>query len=254
MAEQLPSGAKALTFYSAWFCPFAQRAWLALLHKGLAFDYVEVDPYNETDWWLETSRGRAMVPVVVSPASINAETGRSEATTVIDSARVLEYLDELAPDSGPLYPGSVNQRAELRFWVDHINERIVPYLYRFLKAAEPGDHRDESRTALIRGLREFSEALSADGPFFAGERLTAVDMALYPFAYRIDLLLSHFRDFRLPEDTAGWARYRRWVDSMAALPIVQQTLTDAATYEQRLIDFYEPYSRGEGQKSVENTP
>ena len=34
--------------YSAWFCPFAQRAWIALLAKGTEFEYVEKDPYNKT--------------------------------------------------------------------------------------------------------------------------------------------------------------------------------------------------------------
>ena len=33
-----------LQFSYAWYCPFAQRAWMALLHKGLDFDYLEVDP------------------------------------------------------------------------------------------------------------------------------------------------------------------------------------------------------------------
>lgn len=38
--------------YCAWFCPFAQRAWIALEAKGVDFEYIEQDPYNKTPEWL----------------------------------------------------------------------------------------------------------------------------------------------------------------------------------------------------------
>ena len=234
-----------LKFYAAWYCPFAQRAWMALLHKGLVFDYIEVDPYRQSEWWLAISRQRAKVPVIVSPAA--AESG---STTVIDSARVVEYLDDLAPSTKPLFPGNPNRRAELRFWVDHVNERIVPYLYRFLKAVKPGKYRDASRTALVDGVRELSDAMSPPGPFFDGAELTAVDLAMFPFAYRIDALLGHYRDFSLPTYGGTWSRYRHWYKSMQAEAIYQGTLTDPSNYRQQLIEFYLPYSKGKGQQDV----
>lgn len=52
-----------LKFYSAWYCPFAQRAWMTLLHKGLVFEYIEVDPYRKSRWWLEISQNSAKVPL-----------------------------------------------------------------------------------------------------------------------------------------------------------------------------------------------
>ena len=98
-----------LKFYCAWYCPFAQRAWMALLHKGLDFEYIEVDPYRESPWWLHISRNRSKVPVIVSSPG-NA----TESTTVIDSTRVLEYLEDLVPDRNPLYPGDANAKG--RAW------------------------------------------------------------------------------------------------------------------------------------------
>ena len=53
-----------MKLYNAWYCPFAQRAWMALEHKGIDFEYVEVDPYNQTDWWMKVSRGDSLVPVL----------------------------------------------------------------------------------------------------------------------------------------------------------------------------------------------
>jgi glutathione S-transferase len=126
----------ALKLYAAWYCPFAQRAWMGLLHKSLAFEYIEVDPYRESQWWLDISRGRAKVPVVVTPAGAD---GRS--ATVIDSTRVLEYLDDLAPKVNPLFPVETEDRLETRFWVDQINERVLPYVY------QGGGQKDVTRVS-----------------------------------------------------------------------------------------------------------
>jgi len=35
-----------VTFFSSWFCPYAQRAWIALEEKGVAYKYVEINPYE----------------------------------------------------------------------------------------------------------------------------------------------------------------------------------------------------------------
>jgi len=110
-----------LKLYSAWYCPFAQRAWMTLLHKDLAFEYIEVDPYRASDWWLDISRNRSTVPVVVTPGD-----GDRKPLTVVDSTRVVEYLDELKPGFRTLFASDLDTRTEQRFWVDHINERVVP--------------------------------------------------------------------------------------------------------------------------------
>lgn len=249
MNSNSPSLKTPLKFYSAWYCPFAQRAWMALLHKGLDFEYIEVDPYRESAWWLNISRDRAQVPVIVSPAD-----DARESTTVIDSTRVLDYLDELVPDRNPLYPGDANARAELRFWADHINERIVPYLYRYLEAQRPGEYRDDNREALLDGLQTLADAMSSEGPHFAGTTLTAVDLLLLPFAYRIDALLGHYRDFVPPRSGEAWSRYWRWYECMRSGPLFRRTLTDPEQYRQNLIEHYLPYSLGRGQQDVTEVP
>ena len=32
--------------YCSWFCPYAQRAWVALEEKGVEYQYVEINPYE----------------------------------------------------------------------------------------------------------------------------------------------------------------------------------------------------------------
>lgn len=234
-----------MKFYSAWFCPFAQRAWITLLLKAIDFEYVEVDPYRKSDWWRAVSRGTSKVPVLEVPGN----EGSAE-TTIIDSTRIVEYLDDLVPGIYPLLRGSPEQRAEQRHWMDHVNRAIVPYFYRFLQATEENDYRNESRQRLLAGLHDIATEMSESGPCFHGPTPSAVDVLLAPFAYRIEVLLGHYRDFAVPRSGAPWSRYRDWYTAMLDNPVFKSTSTDRVDYRSRLIEFYHPYSLGEGQKDV----
>ncbi len=221
---------------------------MTLLHKKLDFEYVEVDPYRKSRWWLEISRNGAKVPVI-EPAHSN----KGSKTTIIDSTRIVEYLEDLEPDTNPILPRNPNERAEHRFWMDHINTRIVPYVYRFLKAKDAGEYGDVSRETMVDGLRELIGEMSQSGPFFNGRRIGAVDILLIPFAYRIDVLLGHYRDFTLPNRGKLWSRYRYWYDSMLDTTVFTATSTDHDNYRERLIEVYHPYSLGQGQEDVTET-
>ncbi|MCP4391151.1 MAG: glutathione S-transferase family protein [Gammaproteobacteria bacterium] len=234
-----------MKLYNAWYCPFAQRAWMALVHKGIEFEYVEVDPYDYSDWWLEVSRGAALVPVVVQPNS----DGDGE-TTIVESNRILEYLEDFAPDGNSIFERDPNRRAEQKYWMDHVSNKITPYLYRFLKATEAGDYLDESRDKLVAGLTTLIDAMDSEGPYFSGKEINAVDIALIPFAYRIDVLLGAYRDFELPQTGETWQRYQRWYAAMLDHPSFRKTAFDQDDYEKRLVEHYYPYSQGGGSNHV----
>ena len=53
-----------LKLYCAWFCPFAQRAWIALLEKGVPFEYIEYNPYAEKTPEFLKLNPRGLVPVL----------------------------------------------------------------------------------------------------------------------------------------------------------------------------------------------
>ncbi len=93
---------------------------------------------------------------------------------------------------------------------------------------------------------ELGEAMSPPGPFFSGTNVTAIDLLLIPFAYRIDALLGHYRDFSPPTCRVIWPRYQRWYESMCSTAVFQGTLTDPDNYRQCLIEHYLPYSLGQG--------
>lgn len=234
-----------MKFYYAWYCPFAQRAWMTLLHKGLECELIEVDPYDKTNWWMEISRNTAQVPVIEYFDEEN-----DNKTTIVDSTHVVEFLEELKPTFNPILPNSPAVRAEQRYWVDHINKKIVPYFYRFLKAKNPGKYRDSSREHLLEGLKLLSSQIPNQSPYFSGDSIGIVDILLIPFSYRIDILLSHYRDFEPPKIGDDWQKYQTWYTRILQEPIFKATSTNHANYKQRLIEFYFPYSQGGGQNDV----
>ncbi|MCP4487645.1 MAG: glutathione S-transferase family protein [Gammaproteobacteria bacterium] len=216
-----------MKLYCAWYCPFAQRAWMALEQKGLDYKYIEVDPYEQADWWLKLSRGSALVPVLVQENEGGGE------TTIVESNRVLEYLEDLYPEQNPIFADHPDARAEQKYWMDHVNNKIAPHLYHSLRDPKP-----DSEEKLLDGLTQLVEAMNDREPYFNGDSVSAVDIALMPFVYRIVKLLGYYRDFTLPNEGKQWQRLQAWYEAMQALPAFKATSTDHDNYLQRLITHY----------------
>jgi glutathione S-transferase len=234
---------RLMKLYTAWYCPFAQRAWMTLVHKNINFDYIEVDPYDKTESWLAISRGAAMVPVVIQTNEDGTE------TTIVESNRVVEYLEDLQPQP-PVFSSQPNQKAEQKYWMDHIGNKIVPYFYQFLKAVDADQKQAQSRDNMLEGIATITEAMDHKGPFFNGTELSAVDIAFFPFAFRIETLLGEYRSFHLPTEGSSWQRYHQWYNAVLSHPSFKTTGTDNEDYVNRLIEHYLPYSLSDGQKDV----
>ena len=212
-------------FYNAWFCPFAQRAWLGLLHRGIEFDYFEQDPYDKSPEWLAINP-RGLVPTII-------HNGKS----VYESVVLLEYLDEAWPDHpGPkVMPQGAYARFTARAWADHVTKKIVPqYYYCLQKKSE--EERSAAKNAILNSLKLMFDNMESEGPFYLGKQPCYVDFILFPFAFRIDQILSHFRNFVIPKD--GYEKYHIWFENMLALDCVKGTLADKA----KLIGSYQRYA------------
>jgi glutathione S-transferase len=216
--------------YSAWYCPFAQRAWMALLKNNISFDYIETDPYDKNAQWMEISKGAGQVPVLVDGD-----------LTLTDSSKILTDIDK--NQFAPSY------LVNAQFWMDLVNTQVIPYFYRYLKA-QTTDEQQYARDKMLEGLAIFSDGISDIGPYFSGAVIGPVDLAFIPFAYRIDLLLKHYRNFSLDKLDPVLAKYHSWYQNMTATEIFIKTSISKPDYESNLIQFYKIYSEGGGQKDV----
>ena len=159
-----------IKLYSAWYCPFAQRAWMALLKNTIIFDYIETDPYDKNPQWLSISKGSGQVPVLTDGD-----------LTLTDSTQILTYLDSKQLDKAGL--------ANAEYWIGLVDTQVIPYFYRFLKAQTASEQQNASKK-MLDGLALFSAGISEAGPFFSGQVIGPIDLAFIPFAYRIKLLLE----------------------------------------------------------------
>jgi glutathione S-transferase len=234
-----------MKFYCAWFCPFAQRTWIALLYKGVDFEYVEIDPYDKTDEWIALSRGKGQVPVLVDT------TDDGKQISIPESFRTLEYIEMKYAGVGPaLYPASALESADVKFWLDYQGGRIVPYFYRFLKAKKGSDIADEERRNYEHGLETYTKQMQADGPFFLGRQPGVIDFALAPFILRTEIVLQHYKGYTLPMSGPVWARFHKWWDAMRDFEPLIASSTGVKDFAPRVIDFYLDYSQGDGQTDV----
>lgn len=206
--------------YCAWFCPFAQRAWIALLAKGTEFEYIEQDPYDKTQEWLAINP-RGMVPVIIHNNK-----------SIYDSPVCIEYVDEAWPHEPRLLPTDPYDRAHARIWGDYLGKKIVPLYYALLMKQNKEEHQ-EIKHQLTSHLLEFTRAMHPVGPFFQGDKLGFVDIMLAPHSARF-YILKHERGFELPQ-SSEFERFHRWWDAVKNAPAVKTTFQD----EDKLLDSYQ---------------
>jgi len=226
--------AKAV-LYSAWFCPFAQRAWVAMLHRKLDVNIVEQDPYNKTAEWLAVNP-RGLVPALIH-----------EGHSIYESTVLLEYLDEAWPEhNGPtVLPPHTQyyERFQARVWGDHISKKLVPPFYKMLQK-KTKEEREDAGNEILKELKYMFDQKEENGPFFLGENPGFVDFMLVPFALRYHLILGYYRNFSIPRK--GYEKYHTWYNSVIELDCVKETLAD----ETKLIEMYERYESDTAQTEV----
>lgn len=97
-------------------CPYAQRTWIALHHKGAAFDLDFIDLSNKPGWFLELNP-RGKVPVLVVDHD----------TVLYESMLLNLFVDELIPEPRMLSGSSID-RARQRMLMNESDHRLMPLM------------------------------------------------------------------------------------------------------------------------------
>ncbi|HEX3057447.1 MAG TPA: glutathione S-transferase family protein [Gaiellaceae bacterium] len=151
-----------MRIYRIPFSTNVERVSLAVGHKGLEVEWIDVDPDDRSP--VEAVSGQRLVPVLV------AEDGE----VVYDSPAILEWIEARNPEP-PLLPRDPARRAEVRIFADWFN--------RVWKRApnEIADHgATDALAAEMRGAIELFEALLAGREYLFGE-FGLADVVAFPF-------------------------------------------------------------------------
>jgi glutathione S-transferase len=146
-----------------------ERVALMLAHKGLAVEWVDVDPADRAE--VVRVSGQELVPVL-----------DHDGTIVVDSPVILQYLERLYPDP-PLLPLVPAWRAEVLIFVDWFNRvwKLPPNLIEAEEEkAEPDVGRLEALARELSGSLHLFEDL-LDGRDFLWGELTLADLTAFPF-------------------------------------------------------------------------
>ena len=201
----------ALVLHHAWRSSASRRVRLCIEEKGLAYESHVVDLEKMEHHLPEYLK---INPNGVIPALIH------DGKSLYESGTICEYLDDAFPEP-PLRPDDAYERASMRNWIRHADERIgnliiFNWVHSLAKTASqwsdtelverlkkiPSKERqeawiraarkpytEEERTAargrLVEMLERMEAAMQTTG-WLAGKRYSIADIALVPFVKRIE--------------------------------------------------------------------
>ena len=222
-----------LVLHHAWRSSASRRVRLCLAEKGLEFESHVVDMMNMEHHSPEYLK---INPNGVIPTLILGD-GRS----LYESGTICEYLDEAYPEP-PLRPADPYERAVMRNWIRHVDERIgnliiFNWVHSLAKAAAkwsdeelaehlkkvPSKERQEAwmraarkpyteedraaaRGKLVAILDRMEETMRQTR-WLAGNAYSIADIAVVPFVKRIDeeIAPDEMTKQRHPKVAAWWA-------------------------------------------------
>jgi glutathione S-transferase len=151
------------------FSTNVERVALALGHKGLETEWVDVDPRDRSP--VEETSGQPLVPVLVDDRGVHA-----------DSTAIIEYLEERYPER-PLYPRDEPRRTEVALFVDWFNrvwKRPPNEIEAELGQPEPDHGRIANLRAELSGSLDHFEALLTGREYLYGD-FSVADCSAFPF-------------------------------------------------------------------------
>ncbi|RPD79371.1 glutathione S-transferase C-terminal-like protein [Lentinus tigrinus ALCF2SS1-7] len=237
------SSPENITLFGSCFCPFVQRVWVTLEHLGFDYKYYEVDPYEKPAELLELSP-KGLVPALRLD-------GFNPPRALNESAVIMDFLLDLAASNTKrsshttesLFPplSDPYARALIRLQADTVNRSLVPAFYRYLQAQDEEKQIEGAKGFVdaIDSLVKLFERAERDGCTSYGlwhERgsLSYADVMAAPWILRATNVLTHYRDFVLPEGE----RFRGYVDRLLSHPAFKRTCST----EQLYLDSYERYA------------
>ncbi|XP_076884274.1 glutathione S-transferase U17-like [Bidens hawaiensis] len=148
---------------------YVNRVQFALNLKSINYEYIEEDLANKSKLLFTSNPVYKRVPVLIHGDK-----------SICESQVILEYLDDIQPDSHPLLPPAPLDRANCRFWASYIDTKFFP-LYDEMRRTRRQAGKEAIKEQMIEATRLLEEALikSSNGKaYFGGDEIGFLDVML----------------------------------------------------------------------------
>ncbi|ETO25037.1 hypothetical protein RFI_12109 [Reticulomyxa filosa] len=200
--------------YSANICPFAQRAWLALLYKGVDFEILTCDLNDKQEFFTKAyAKALGHDPSSNGKVPILDHNGKF----LTESLAIVRYLDLLFPDTKPLFPKKPIDRVAVEL-ITEFAGGVVGGFYGVL--SEKDDQKRQEKKKQLKGNCEISK----EGPFYLGDQISFFEIATFPFVDRFivnEFLFEKGQGMTLEECFEGNDRLKHWYEALKKQPFVQ---------------------------------
>lgn len=165
--EVFAASTMAVTLLDTRVSPFGMRVRIALEEKGVKYEYSEQDLRNKGPMLLQMNPVYKKVPVLIHNGK-----------PICESLIAVQYIDEVWNNKPPLLPSDPYQRAQSRLWADFVDNKV--YFPGRKTWTKKGQELEAGKNDLIESLKLLEGELG-DKPYFEGDKLGYVDIALIPF-------------------------------------------------------------------------
>ena len=203
---------------------------LALAHKGLDYEVVNVYPNQEPEFLAKSPMGK--VPALETEDGI-----------IVETNIILEYLDAKYPDK-PLYPADPFAQARVKELVKFMElylelpaRRCHPEAFFGGKVSD--ETRKEVKRALFRGMTGLNR-LASFSPYVAGDQFSAADIM---FLYSVDLasgVAYKLFDIDLFDGSQG---AKNLMAKLNELPEVQKIAADRKAANKAFVEYVTSFQK-----------
>ncbi|XP_054816290.1 glutathione S-transferase 3-like [Prosopis cineraria] len=160
--------ADEVVLLDTWVSMFGMRARIALAEKGVKYEYKEENLRDKSSLLLQMNPVHKKIPVLIHNGK-----------PVCESAIIVQYIDEVWKDKAPLLPSDPYERAQARFWVNFIDEKVYETWRRMWLSK--GEEYEAAKKEVLDIMKLLEGALG-DKPFYGGDTFGFVDVCWIPFS------------------------------------------------------------------------
>ncbi|CAN8315266.1 unnamed protein product [Cochlearia groenlandica] len=196
-----------------WASPFSRRIEMALILKGVPYEFSEQDITNKTPLLLQSNPVHQKIPVLLHKGK-----------PISESLVILEYIDDTWTNN-PILPRDPYERAVARFWSKFVDEEI--YVAAMKMVGKIGEERDAAVEA-TRDLLKLLEKELAGKDFLSGDRFGFADIVATLVAFwlmRTEAIVG------VKVVTAEmFPEIHRWVKNLLGLDVVKNCIPPEDEY------------------------